>query len=138
MPRIIKVEQRSAPRYLATMQVRAEWDNEEGRHIREEGKMENVGPEGTLVHLNRLLPDVGSHVSLAVALDEDWREEVNVRAKVLRIERNAAHPQAALMLLEATDDWRGRVWEPAIPRAPVVLAEDDEDDDDDDDGDLTL
>jgi hypothetical protein len=126
MPRIIKIEKRSAPRYLASFHVRAEWDTAEGGHIVEEGKMENVGPEGTLVHLNRLLPSVGSHVQLAVALDEDWREEVRVRAEVLRIERNAAHPQAALMLLESTDDWRGRVWEPAIPRAPVV-EKDDED-----------
>lgn len=131
MSRIIQVEKRSAPRYLASFLVRAEWDSDEGSHIVEEGKMENVGPEGTLVHLNRLLPRVGSHVRLAVALDEDWREEVRVKAEVLRIERNAAHPQAALMLLEATDDWRGRVWEPAIPRQPEPMDEDDEDDEDD-------
>ena len=131
MSRTIKIEKRSAPRYLATFLVRAEWDNGEGVHVTEIGKMENVGPEGTLVHLNRLLPNVGSQVLLAVALDEDWHEEVNVEAEVLRIERNAAHPQAALMLLNATEEWLGRVWEPAIPRQPAPL-EDDEDDEEDD------
>jgi hypothetical protein len=132
MPRTIKIERRSAPRYLATFQVRAEWDNDEGAHVVEEGKMENVGPEGTLVHLNRLLPRVGSHVSLAVALDEDWHEAVNVRAEVLRIERNAAHPQAALMLLETTDEWRSYVWEPAIPRQPEPDTDEDDEDGEDD------
>ena len=53
MPRIDS-ENRSGPRYLATLEVKAEWDEPSGTHIVAEGTTENVGPEGTLVHLPRL------------------------------------------------------------------------------------
>jgi hypothetical protein len=129
MSRRIKIEKRIGERYLASLAVRVEWDTDEGTHVIEEGKTENVGPEGTLVHLNRLLPNVGSRVRLVV-LEEDG-SEVRVLTEVLRIERNAAHPQAALMLLDASDEWRGRIWEPAVPRIPVFSDEDDEDSEDD-------
>ncbi len=127
MPRGLGIEQRTGPRYLASFVVRAEWDTREGSHVIEDGQTENVGPEGTLIHLNRLLPDVGSRVRLVV-LDEAG-QEIKVLTEVLRIERNAAHPQAALMLLNASDEWRGRVWEPAIPRVAVAPVSDNEDDD---------
>ena len=114
MPRQISAELRTGPRYLASLLVRAEWDTEEGKHIIAEGKTENVGPEGALVHLQRELPDVGSRVQLLVLNEEG--QKLQVVTEVLRLERNAAYPLAALQLLDATEEWRGLVWEPAAPR----------------------
>jgi hypothetical protein len=125
MARQISPEQRMGPRYLASLLVRAEWDTEEGKHIVAEGTTENVGPEGALVHLQRELPDVGSRVQLVVLNEEG--QKLQVVTEVLRLERNAAHPLAALQLLDATEEWRGLVWEPAAPR--VTQPEPDEDED---------
>jgi hypothetical protein len=118
-------ELRSGARYLAQLPVRAEWDTEEGRHVVAEGTTENVGPEGTLIHLQRDLPDVGSRVQLVVVNEEG--QKLQVVTEVLRIERNAAHPQAALQLLDATEEWRGLIWEPAAPRVTQPETEEDED-----------
>src|SRR6266850_6449079 len=130
MARHMEIEIRSGPRYLATFEVRAEWDEPGGAHILSEGTTENVGPEGTLVHLPRKLPDVGSRVSLEVQ-GEDGKK-LQVVAEVLRIERNPGHPLAALQLLGETEEWKGLIWEPAAPRVtapppPVIEEEDDED-----------
>lgn len=125
MPRRTSTEQRTGPRYLAALPVRAEWDTEEGTHVVAEGTTENVGPDGTLVHLHRELPNVGSRVQLVVFSEEG--EKLKVVTEVLRLERNAAHPQAALQLLDAADEWRGLIWEPAAPR--VTKAEEDEGED---------
>ena len=111
MPLSQMTESRSGPRYIAAFPVRAEWDTDDGVHIVSEGETENIGPDGTLVHLQRELPPVGSRVSLLV-LGEDG-EKLRVIAEVLRIERNPAHPQAALQLLGETDEWRGIVWREA-------------------------
>ncbi|HJU56696.1 MAG TPA: PilZ domain-containing protein, partial [Pyrinomonadaceae bacterium] len=121
-------EQRTGPRYLASLLVRAEWDTEDGAHVVAEGTTENVGPEGALVHLQRELPDVGSRVQLMV-LSEDGMK-LQVVTEVLRLERNAAYPLAALQLLGASDEWRGVVWEPAAPR--VVQPNEDEEGEDED------
>lgn len=133
MARQMETEIRSGPRYLVSFEVRAEWDEPGGTHVMSEGTTENVGPEGTLVHLPRKLPDVGSRVRLEVQ-GEDGKK-LQVVAEVLRIERNAGHPLAALQLLGETDEWRGLIWEPAAPRvvAPPPPAEDDEDDEEEDD-----
>ena len=133
MPSEIKTEARSGPRYLVSFEVRAEWDDEGGTHIMSEGTTENVGPDGTLVHLPRKLPDVGSRVHLEVQGEDG--QKLQVVAEVLRIERNPGHPLAALQLLGETDEWRGLIWEPAAPRVappppPVVDDEDDEEEDD--------
>ena len=132
MTRQIDTDGRSGPRYLVSFEVRAEWDEPGGTHVMSEGTTENVGPEGTLVHLPRRLPDVGSRVRLEVH-GEDGKS-LQVVAEVLRIERNPGHPLAALQLLDATDEWRGLVWEPAAPQlaAPATEAGEDEDEDDDD------
>jgi hypothetical protein len=119
-------ENRSGIRYLAAFPVRAEWDTDEGAHVISEGETENVGPDGTLVHLQRQLPPVGGRVNLLVLSDEG--EKLRVIAEVLRIERNAAHPQAALQVLGSTDEWRGLVWEPAAIQITVADSEYDEDD----------
>jgi len=135
MARQIDTDARSGPRYLVSFEVRAEWDDPGGVHILSEGTTENVGPEGTLVHLPRRLPDVGSHVRLEVH-GEDGKT-LQVIAEVLRIERNPGHPLAALQLLGGTDEWRGLIWEPAAPRLhaqpPPPLEDDDEEDDDEED-----
>ncbi len=131
MARHIETDSRSGPRYLVSFEVRAEWDEPGGLHIVAEGITENVGPEGTLVHLPRGLPDVGSRVRLEVQ-GEDGKK-LQVIAEVLRIERNPGHPLAALQLLGETDEWRGLIWEPAAPRVasppPPVADEEDEEED---------
>ena len=125
MPLSQTTESRSGPRYIAAFPVRAEWDTDDGVHIVSEGETENIGPEGTLVHLLRELPPVGTRVSLLV-LGQDG-EKLRVIAEVLRIERNPGHPQAALQLLGETDEWRGIVWKEA--KIKMHEAEDDYDED---------
>src|SRR6476646_12234669 len=129
MTRQVESESRSGPRYLASLEVRAEWDEPSGTHVVAEGITENVGPEGTLVHLPRQLPDVGSRVRLEVL--GEGGERLQVIAEVLRIERNPGHPLAALQLLGETDEWKGLIWEPAAPRVapppPPAIEEDDDD-----------
>lgn len=125
MARHLATESRTGPRYLTSLPVRAEWDDEQEGHIVAEGTTENVGPEGVLVHLQRLLPNVGSRVHLEVEAEEGHK--LQVITEVLRLERNVAHPLAALQLLDATDEWRGLVWEPAAPRYTQATVEDDED-----------
>lgn len=129
MPRVIEPEPRSGPRYLVSFEVRAEWDDAGGTHVSSEGTTENVGPEGTLVHLPKALPDVGSRVRLEVQ-GEDGKK-LHVIAEVLRIERNPGHPLAALQVLGETAEWKGLIWEPAAPRViappPPVVEEEDED-----------
>jgi len=113
--------------------VRAEWDEPGGAHILSEGTTENVGPEGTLVHLPRRLPDVGSRVRLEVQGGDG--KKLQVVAEVLRIERDPGHPLAALQLLGETDEWRGLIWEPAAPRViratPPIAAEEEDDEEED-------
>ena len=110
-------EKRLGERYVAYFPVRAEWDDESGEHVVAEGETENVGPEGTLVHLHQL-PRVGSRVRLAVLEEEDAEEQkrkvrVAAVAEVLRVERNPAQPLAALQLVNADEEWRGVVYESA-------------------------
>lgn len=138
MPRHIEPETRTGARYLASLEIRAEWDEPSGTHVVTEGITENVGPEGTLVHLPRKLPDVGSRVRLEV--QGETGQKLQVVAEVLRIERNPGHPQAALQLLGETDEWKGLIWEPAAPHVapppPVIEEIDDEAEDEDDADDL--
>ena len=107
----LTTEQRSGPRYLVHIPVRAEWDDDRsGEHVVVEGETENVGPAGALVHLETL-PDVGSRVQLIVP--DAQGTELRTVAEVLRLERNPVQPLAALHLLDATEEWRGLVWEPS-------------------------
>src|SRR5207237_8458665 len=127
MPLSQTTESRYRARYVAAFPMRAAWDTDDGVHVVSEGETENIGPEGTLVHLQRELPPVGGRVSLLV-LGEDG-EKLRVVAEVLRIERNPAHPQAALQLLGETDEWRGVVWEQAAIQVSTVDSEDEDYDD---------
>lgn len=102
-------ERRTSSRLSVSFPIRLEWENENGEPVVEEGLTENVGQMGALVHLPRKLPIVGSKVNLTVT--ENAKNEVTVTAQVIRLERNAAHPQVALMLVESTKDWEKHVWE---------------------------
>jgi hypothetical protein len=134
MPRYTEPETRTGPRYLASFEVRAEWDEPDGAHVLSEGTTENVGPEGTLVHLPRKLPEVGSRVRLEVLGEEGTK--LQVIAEVLRIERNPGHPLAALQLLGETDEWKGLIWEPAAPKVTVPPAEEEVEDEEDEEAEV--
>jgi hypothetical protein len=126
-------EHRSGPRYLAALEVRAEWDESDGAHIVTEGTTENIGPDGTLVHLPRRLPEVGGRVRLEVQDQEG--KKLLVVTEVLRIERNPGHPLAALQLLDQIDEWRGLIWEPSAPRVSAPPSGDQDEDGDEDEED---
>lgn len=102
-------ERRSGARYVVSFPIRVKWKNENGKEVVEEGLTENVGPGGTLVYLPRNLPTVGAKVQLTVTENPD--DEVSVTAQVIRLERNASHPQAALNLTDSLRLWKKKVWE---------------------------
>ncbi|MEK6281287.1 MAG: PilZ domain-containing protein [Acidobacteriota bacterium] len=134
MVRQMNTEARSGQRYLAAFVVRAEWDEPGGSHVVVDGTTENVGPDGTLVHLPKGLPQVGSRVHLEVQGEDG--NKLQVVAEVLRIERNPGHPLAALQLVGETDEWKGIIWEPAAPRVsapPAPSSEDDDEENEDED-----
>ncbi len=114
------LDRRASSRFVVSLPIRVEWKDDEGQHIVEEGLTENVGPEGTLVHLPRALPPVGSQVKLVVFEVEGKKEVVKVEAEVLRLVRNAAHPQAALKLIKPLEKWLKNVYE---SEAVKLLAE---------------
>ncbi|MCB1025244.1 MAG: PilZ domain-containing protein [Acidobacteria bacterium] len=109
-------ERRVGERYNISLPIRLIWKDESGHEVMEEGLTENVGPKGALVYLPRNLPQVGSSVNLVVT---DQAEEVSVTAEVLRLERNASHPLAALMLTKSIRLWKEKVCD----YAAKVLAE---------------
>lgn len=105
----MNTERRMAQRFEISLPVRLEWtDEESGARIVEDGRTENVSPVGTLVHLPRKLPRVGSTVEISV-FEAKGAEVVRVPARVLRIERNPAHPLAALTLSD--EAWRENVFQ---------------------------
>jgi hypothetical protein len=102
-------ERRGGARYNISFPIRVRWKDEMGKEIIEEGLTENVGQQGTLVFLPRRLPTVGSKVNLTITENAD--DEVTVTAQVIRLERNAAHPQAAFQLVDSIRLWKKKVWE---------------------------
>ncbi len=102
-------ERRSSARHVISFPIRVKWKDAEGKEVTEEGLTENVGLQGTLVFLPRKLPSVGSKVNLTIT--ENAEDEVSVTAQVIRLERNAAHPQAAFQLLEGLRLWKKKVWD---------------------------
>lgn len=104
-------ERRQGGRHVISFPIRVRWKDENGKEVIQEGLTENVGPHGTLVYLPRQLPLVGGKVHLTVT--EDPENEVSVTAEVIRLERNASHPQAALMLTENLREWKKKVFEVA-------------------------
>ena len=118
-------DRRHGQRYAISFPIRVRWKDESGKVVVEEGLTDNVGPQGTLVYLPRFLPTVGSKVNLTVT--EDPKDEISVTAEVIRLERNAAHPQAALQLTDSMRLWKKKVWEAA--RATIAAQEPEEFDD---------
>ena len=104
-------ERRGGERHVISFPIRIKWKGEDGREVVQEGLTENVGPHGALVYLPRSLPLVGGKVQLTVT--EDPNNEISVSAQVIRLERNAAHPQVALHLLDNLREWKKKVWETA-------------------------
>lgn len=102
-------DRRQGARHVVSFPIRVKWKNEEGKVITEEGLTENIGLTGALVYLPRKLPTVGAKVDLTVT--ENTKEEVTVGAEVIRLERNAAHPQVALSLTEGMRAWKKKVWD---------------------------
>lgn len=111
-------DRRNGARHAISLPIRVRWKDENGKEVVEEGLTENVGLQGTLVFLPRKLPMVGSKVNLIIT--EHPEEEVSVTAQVIRLERNAAHPQAAFQLLDSLRLWKKKVWEYA---GEVIAAE---------------
>ncbi|GIU81236.1 MAG: hypothetical protein D6687_09845 [Acidobacteria bacterium] len=111
-------EKRFRERYAIVFPVEVRWKDEDDREVIEKGQTEHIGRTGVLVHLNRRLPEVGSEVGLTVF--EDMDKLVEVKAQVLRLERNAAHPQCMLLLTEETEEWEQKVWRRAAELASLA------------------
>lgn len=117
-------ERRHGARHVISYPIRVSWKDENGSQM-EEGLTENVGVAGTLIYLARKLPNVGTKVEVTVL--EDPADPVTVLAEVIRLERNAAHPQAALNLLEGMRAWKKKVFDVA---AETIAGQQPEGDDD--------
>ena len=104
-------ERRQGARHVISFPIRVRWKDENGKEVIQEGLTENVGQNGTLIYLPRALPLVGGKVQLTVTENPD--DEVSVTAEVIRLERNAAHPQVALNLTDNLRVWKKKVWEVA-------------------------
>ncbi len=102
-------ERRKGTRHNISFPIRITWKNDEGQEVIQEGLTENVGPHGALVFLPRNLPNVASKVTLTVT--ENPREELSFPVQVIRVERNASHPQVAFQLTDSIRIWRKKVWE---------------------------
>jgi hypothetical protein len=111
-------ERRHGGRYIVSLPIRVKWKDENGKQQVEDGLTENVGPQGALIYLPRNLPTVGSKVNLTV--NENPSDPISVTAQVIRLERNAAHPQAALQLTDSLRLWKKKVFDYA---AAMVAAE---------------
>lgn len=118
-------ERRSGDRFAVSFPVRVTWKAESGEKVTDEGLTENVGQHGCLIYLPKHLPLVGGKVSLTVT--ENPSDEVTVTAEVIRLVRNAGHPQVALNLTENLREWKKKVWDYA---ADVVSAAGEDDSDD--------
>jgi hypothetical protein len=102
-------DRRHGARHVVSFPIRVKWKNDDGKVVEEEGLTENVGVNGALVYLPRMLPTVGCKVDLTVT--ENTKEEVTVSAQVIRLERNASHPQVALTLTDGMRTWKKKVWD---------------------------
>ena len=110
-------ERRNAVRHMVAFPVRVRWKDENGKEVIQDGLTENVGPQSALIYLPRVLPRVAGKVQVTVT--EDPSDEVSVTAEVIRLERNAAHPQVALQLTDGMRAWKKKVWQHA---AAVIAA----------------
>jgi len=114
-------DRRHGGRYIVSFPVRVKWKDAGGQELAEEGLTENVGPQGALVYLPRNLPTVGAKVNLTI--NENLNDPVSVTAQVIRLERNAAHPQVALQLTDSLRLWKKKVWEYAAETVAATKPE---------------
>jgi PilZ domain len=117
-------ERRHGARHVISFPIRVTWKDENGPQS-EEGLTENIGTAGTLIYLARKLPNVGTKVEVTVL--ENPADPVTVTAEVIRLERNPAHPQVALNLVEGMRAWKKKVFDLA---AETVAAQNPDGDDD--------
>jgi len=101
-------ERRHGARHVISFPIRVTWKDDNGPQS-EEGLTENVGSAGTLIYLARKLPNVGTKVEVTVL--ENPADPVTVTAEVIRLERNPAHPQVALNLVEGMRAWKKKVFD---------------------------
>lgn len=118
-------DRRSGERFVIAFPIRVRWKGDDGKEVIQDGLTDNIGTAGTLIYLPRHLPNVGSKVNLTVT--ENPKDEVSVTAQVIRLERNAAHPQAALQLTDSMRLWKKKVWE--LARDTIAAQEPEEFDD---------
>lgn len=118
-------ERRKGSRYNISFPVRVRWKNDAGEEIVQDGLTENVGQHGALIFMPRNLPMVGSRVSLTVT--EKPEDEMEFTVQVIRVERNAAHPQVAFQLTDSLRLWKKEVFD----YARSILAAEKPDDFDD-------
>jgi hypothetical protein len=128
MTKNLESERRTGSRFVVSLPIKVEWKDETGNKVVEDGMTENVGVDGTLVHLPKTLPRVGARVQLAVFEIEGKGQIADAGAEVLRLERNPAHPQVALRLVDSLEDWRVKVFESENVKIAAVGAPEDFDD----------
>lgn len=120
------MNRRLCERYSVSLPVKVEWE-EGGQQFVEEGFTENIGLNGTLIHLPRRLPEVGSEVNLTII--ENSENCIQVTASVLRVERDVFHLKCALLLSEVTKDWEEKIRQYT---ARLVFSQENEIEDEDD------
>ncbi|MBA3715574.1 MAG: hypothetical protein H0W76_24485 [Pyrinomonadaceae bacterium] len=110
-------------RVVARLPAQARW-SEKGKEVVVEGSTENVGTVSAMVFL-RPLPPVGSIILLQ--LTDGSRASVEVKAEVIRVERDPALPLAALSIISNQKQWQQAVWERARAAAakPISTRDDD-------------
>ncbi len=118
-------ERRKGSRYNISFPVRVRWKTDTGEEITQDGLTENVGQHGALIFMPRNLPNVGSKVTLTVT--EKPKDEMDFTVQVIRVERNAAHPQVAFQLTDSLRLWKKEVFDYA--RAILAAEKPDEFDD---------
>lgn len=94
--------------YVVSVPVRLQWKNETGELIEQDGLTESIGRHGALVYLPRQLPGVGSRVVLTVECSA--KNEIEVPALVVRLDRNFTHPKVSLKLTDSIKIWKRQVW----------------------------
>ncbi|MDQ3649743.1 MAG: hypothetical protein M3458_05570 [Acidobacteriota bacterium] len=110
-------------RVVARLPAQARW-SEKGKEVVVDGSTENVGTASAMVFL-RPLPPVGSVILLQ--LIDGSRAPVEVKAEVIRVERDPSLPLAALSIISNQKQWQQAVWERARAAAakPISTRDDD-------------
>lgn len=117
----IEVKQQTAPRYLVSLPVRAEWKEKGGRQVIAEGTTDNIGPDGAMVQLAQL-PNVGTRITISV--QGAAGRSVVAAAEVVRLVRDIRHPLVSISVVNAKSqkEWRS-VWESAGQLAAQTAAD---------------